>query len=582
MNTYKKIIILLVLAIALLLQATHAISATITTKASRNPVTIDETFELIFQATGSPDGDPDFRPLEKNFEILGNSRSESIQMINGDYSRTTSWTISVMAKTTGNLTIPAIAFGSDRSQAATIQVQKTAETTPGSADQDIFLEITVEPQTAYVQQQLVYHVRIYRAVNISDASLTAPHFNDPDVIVEQLGEEQSFETQRNGKRYLVSQIDYAVFPQTSGTLTLDPVIFQARTSQHSRNQRQFGFGSSPFSMTGPMRRYRSEAINVEVKPMPESGGTPWLPTTNLQLSAVWPKSQPEFRVGEPVTRTLMVFADGLTSAQLPEINAKIPAGFKQYPDQPAMEDRNTSSGITGIRQEKVAIVPTKAGSHTLPPIEITWWDIKTNRKQTARIPETQIQVLPAEGAAAEPVITAPITIANPAKTVKEQAVPDENEAPAYIQQEHSMYRWLSLFLSLGWLSTAIAWWWLRKRYNTQPEIIETEPSHTLKSRQQCLADLKHACQTNHPQAARTAILDWGATQWVNSPPQGLTDIASRLDGQAAQQIQLLEQTLYAKDSSTWEGGDLWKTIQNLTIQPITDKDSDEALVRLYP
>jgi len=558
MNIHKQLCTQLLLILALLLQASNAIGATITTQVSRNPVVIDETFDIIFEADGSPDDDPDFSPLEENFEILHRSRSQNIQLINGDYKRATRWTLAVMAKKTGNVIIPSIAFGSDRSQTITTQVQKTSQATPGSATQDIFLEILVEPENSYVQQQLIYHIQIYRAVNI----------------------EQTFETQRNGKRYLVSQISYAVFPQASGTLTLDPITFQARISQHSQRR----FGSSPFDMfgqSGTMKRFHSDAVHVEIKPAPNNAGTPWLPTNNLQLSSSWPKPNPEFRVGEPVTRTLVVFADGLTSAQLPEINATIPKGFKQYPDQPALEDRQDSNGITGIRQEKTALVPTKPGLHTLPEIAITWWNTQTHQKQIARLPEMQIQVLPAEGTASEPLITTP-AIATPSNEVEPQQVPEIARSPGMLKQESNLYRWLSLFLALGWLGTVITWWWLQKKQAPTAQTTDKAPNRTSKSRKQCLTILKQACQNNSPQAARTALLAWGATQWINSPPHGLTDIAMRLDSKIAEHIKLLERTLYAKNHSDWKGTDLWEAIQNIKAQQETEAGADEVLAKLYP
>jgi hypothetical protein len=36
----------------------------------RNPVNLQESFQLTFTASDDPDGEPDFSPLDKDFEIL--------------------------------------------------------------------------------------------------------------------------------------------------------------------------------------------------------------------------------------------------------------------------------------------------------------------------------------------------------------------------------------------------------------------------------------------------------------------------------------------------------------------------------
>ena len=571
---------ILILAASLLPPPAHAAGATIEARVSRNPVTMDETFRLTFEAEGDLDGDPDFSPLEKDFDILQRSQSQNIQMINGRYSRTTRWTLSLMAKAPGKLEIPPISFGGDRSNGISIQVWESARPQAADTGRDLFLEVSVEPETAYVGQQLIYRVRLYRAVNITDPSLTPPKFNDPDALVEQLGEEQAFEARRHGRNYLVSQIDYAVFPQTSGTLTLEPMVFQARILRQAHGGGRFG---SPFDMlerAGPVKRVRSKPLSIEVLPIPKDAPRPWLPASSLQLSASWPESQPRFRVGEPVTRTLILVADGLMSAQLPRIAPAIPAGFKQYPDQPLLEDREDNGIITGIRQEKIALVPTEPGLHTLPAVEIAWWNTATNRREVARVPEQRIQVLPAAGSAPEPP-PEPSPAKRETKSLERPPTPAGTGMPGRAEAGEGFFRWLSLFLALGWVATALAWWRLGgRRKPGRTTAGNTAPAE--KGRKQCLAELKRACIANDAEAARSALAAWGATQWPAAPPRGLTDMAARLDGEAARQASILEQALYGRDGGGWEGAALWEAIRHVQPPRTPRESTGDALAPLYP
>jgi len=570
----KHRFLLLFITLMILLQTTGAFAASITAQVSRSPVSLDETFELIFESNGSPDGEPDFKPLEKNFDILSRSQSQSIKMINGNYSRTTRWNLTVMAKTTGQLTIPAISFGNDRSQVLSVQVKETATSTSGGSNNDMFMEVAVEPKAAYVRQQLLFHIRIFRAVNIADASLSAPQFNDPDIIVEQIEDEQTYETQRNGRRYLVTQIDYLAFPQTSGTLTLDPITFQARVMQHSRQRFDM------FGQTGPIKRIRSSAISVEIKPIPKSAKQPWLPATNLQLSSSWPKANPEFRVGEPVTRTLAIMADGITSAQLPEIHSEAPAGFKQYPDQPMLQDRKDTDGVTGIRQEKIALVPTQPGTHILPAIKISWWNTKTNQKEVAHIGEERIQVLPAIGGATAPSVA-------PSVATSDQTVHDLKTAPVAIEHvtqpetSNGIYPWLSLFFALGWLATAATWWWLslhRQPKNSTPENSNVSKA---KSHTKILTELKQACQANDSSAARTTLLAWAKSVWPSDPPKGLAELSLHFDKSAADNLLTLNQALYGKATSEWNGDAIWNAVKDYKPNLHRQKERTEKLGALY-
>ena len=68
----------------------------------------DESFQIIFTATESPDEDPDFSPLEQDFSILNQSTISSSSWVNGQSSKTVKWIVNVMAKERGSLVIPVI------------------------------------------------------------------------------------------------------------------------------------------------------------------------------------------------------------------------------------------------------------------------------------------------------------------------------------------------------------------------------------------------------------------------------------------------------------------------------------------
>ena len=127
------------------------------------------------------------------------------------------------------------------------------------------------------------------------------------------------------------------------------------------------------------KRVLSKEITLNVKPAPTSfTGKNWLAAEKLELNQEWSGDIQQMKVGEPLTRTLTLQGVGTTVGQLPELSAiKTDANLKAYPDQPVLNEQKLADGITASRQEKIALIPSTAGKHVLPAIEIPWFNTKT-------------------------------------------------------------------------------------------------------------------------------------------------------------------------------------------------------------
>ncbi|MEN8763820.1 MAG: BatD family protein, partial [Thiogranum sp.] len=209
-------------------------AATIRAHVDRNPVTVNESFLLTFDVQGDPDGEADFSPLESLFDILNRSQGSQIQIINGRMDRSSQWQLTLMAREVGSYTIPAINFGKDRSNSLSLVVEAESADASGQGGSTILLEAELTPQQAYVQSQLVYTQRLLHSVHLRSGSLSEPKLGGVEVMVEKLGDDRSFETLRNGVRYVVVERSFAIFPQQSGTLTVEPSVFQGQIIEGSR------------------------------------------------------------------------------------------------------------------------------------------------------------------------------------------------------------------------------------------------------------------------------------------------------------------------------------------------------------
>jgi len=549
--------------------------AAVDAQVDRNPVGVDENFTLTLEIDGSTDGEPDLSDLAADFDIRSRSQSTSVQIINGRSSRKAQWHFILIPKRVGQLRIPPITVGGEQSRPIDLTV--TAER-PALATQqggDLFIEVSAEPSTVYVQQQVVYTVRLFRTVDLGPgSSLSDPKASDSDLVVERLGDGSEYQTNRDNRRYAVVERRYALYPQKSGPLTIDPVLFDGSVVERSRT-RNSPFMLDPFDQNTRPRRVHSPALELTVKPIPSSINGQWLPARNLQLVQHWSPESPKFVVGEPVTRTIAIIADGLTAAQLPVVSSTDSDGLKQYPDQPTLTENRDKNGITGTRQEKVALIPTHPGRFALPPIEVPWWNTATDRPEIALLSPRTIEVLP--GAQQIPQsLAASVPAAIPTPPPASESRSPDAKLPTMATSTIStptvgVWPWLALVLALGWAATVLAWWY---RYYGQVPNADSTPLAV--SRRQAERHLKQSCRANDRQAAKIALLAWGQLQWAEHPPSSLTALAARVDTSLASAIDELDRALYARSAEVWSGRELWQAFKKEKTEERSEEKSLEA------
>jgi len=537
-------------------------AATIRAHVDRNPVTVNESFLLTFDVQGDPDGEADFSPLESLFDILNRSQGSQIQIINGRMDRSSQWQLTLMAREVGSYTIPAINFGKDRSNSLSLVVEAESADASGQGGSAILLEAELTPQQAYVQSQLVYTQRLLHSVHLRSGSLSEPKLSGVEVMVEKLGDDRSFETLRNGVRYVVVERSFAIFPQQSGTLTVEPSVFQGQIIEGSRYN---------FKETLRSKRVTSKPFSVTVQPIPAAAQRPWLPSRELQLTEEWPQEPPRFHVGEPLTRTVTLTASGIAGAQLPGLVGTLAEGLKQYADQPLVKNQTRADGLIGMRQEKVAILPSRPGRFELPAIEIPWWNTETGQQQLARIPARSIEVSAATDTEAAPEPLPPG--ADPANSGVQPAETIRQPDAA------GFWPWLSVLLVLGWLATALLWWRQRRRTESEPRLSSHQPERA----NEALRELKRACRHNDVGACRIALLKLAKNYWQERPPTSLGAIANRVGPTFAASIEELNRALYGQETVDWDGAGLLREAEQWFNSDPVNRVSQSSLIEpLHP
>ena len=545
----------------------NLLAAQIGVSFDRNPVNLDTSFQIIFTANDTPDNDPDFTPLNQDFEILSQSQSSNSSWINGQSTKTIQWTLTVMAKHPGELVVPEVKFGKDASQPTSILVTQATANKTIDTESDLFLEVEATPQSPYVQSQVLYTVRLYRRVEIARASLSEPELGD--AVIEKLGDDSNYNTQINGVNYLVTERKYAIFPQKSGAATIKPLVLTAEVV--SGNRPNFN-GFFNFQTSGA-KKVSSKPISLDVKPVPATfTGQHWLSAEQLVLKEEWSSDNQQIKVGEPLTRTLSLLAKGTTDGQLPELNSrKIDDQLKVYPDQAVLQEQKKPEGVIAFREEKIAIIASKAGHYKLPAIEIPWFNSQSQKIEVAKIPETSITVLEAAGTEMPPSV-APIA---------SMPIPAQKITATQITQQQSVWLWVSVFLASGWLATLA--YFLIKRPAKKNVVKKNKPDMALED---SVKNLKKACADNNAVAARNALLAWGRQKFIAKDgvsAASLGTIAAQCDAKLRDEILHLNQVLYGKAAGQWYGKKLFQAfVENKARERIiaADESKLEPLYRL--
>jgi hypothetical protein len=518
--------------------------AAVTVRADRNPVRITESFRVVFEVDGEVLGKPDFSALSQDFEVIGTSQGTSVNVVNGRMQRSTSWTHTLMARREGKLMIPPIQFDAEISKPAMITIVGAAAGPAGSSAAEVILEAEVDNLIPYVQEQTILTIRLYRAVSMSEASLTEPNLTGIEAIIERLGEDIAYDADRDGVRYAVVERKYAIFPQNSGAIAIQPLRFDGRVGTNR------GFFADPFA-AGRMVRVFSDPVELEVQPMPPNfAGRVWLPAHSVNLIESWPGDTSTFQVGEPVTRTLTLSATGLTASQLPEIGALMPDGIKQYPDQPLLNTKLNGSDLVSSRQEKIAMIPSRPGEFILPAVKVPWWNTENGRMEFARLPERVISVLPAVGMPASP----PPLAGDAADSVSTDLAASGGAAVGTSEMSSAGWAWISGGLALGWLATMGAWWWSRRARTSMAAVKRPATLNTKAAKR----ELERACSDNDPQAAQRALLNWARCRWPGDRVRSLGDMGAKLESDLQTEIHELSRALYGGLSDGWSGTSLWQ------------------------
>jgi hypothetical protein len=540
-------------------------------RVDRQEIAENETLNLeVIYADRADTEAIDFEAALEGFSILSNRPSSQTRIVNFKRSSQTSWQLALMPKRTGRLRIPEFQIGSARTRPIDIRVTQALK---GPQDGSPFsAELVVDRDRAFIGEQIL--VRIILTASHDVADLRGAALEVPGSETQLVGQAE-FQRVLEGVAYTATELTYAVFAQNPGALTI-PSLQYTGTLRRSR---------------GIVARTDTKAIEILDPAMHPvaSQKRPWLPADAIVIADEWSGPKDALRVGEPITRTLRVAAASQRAAAISPL--RLPDGpYKQYSEQPILEDTQTSTGILGQRADSIVLVPTQAGPLHLPAIEIDWWNIDEQRWEIARLPEETLQVV--AGAAA----SAPSTDGAAPANGEAKAPLGDQETTAIATRLFDDRVTIALSIVCALLLGCCALLWNRiRRLEARLErpAIDSNGTESAARVQSAFNRALRALTDRNPGDVRRELLAWGRLEWPEFEIRRLEQLAERTEDEALRRmLAALDAHLYGSDSEASDSGgplavdweDLRRRLKELrATRSARPKASDgSALGSLYP
>ena len=349
-------------------------AASVQATVDRNTAALGESVQLRVSASGVQDGDVDVSPI-RDFKVIPRAKSKSFHDVNGKQSQEITFRYSLIPINTGNLQIPPLSVRTPEGTYRTLKIDivVSEKQQGGSDEKDIFVSAEVSNDAPYEGEQLVYTFHFYRSFRIYDARLQKPAFSG--FTAEQIGKEESDITVINGRRFRRNTLSFVLIPLGAGLKTIEPAVLEYDVVQRDHRGRNSPFDFDFLFGRGRVetRVLRTEAIDIDVIPLPDHQGPPPFSGLVGKMDIRASLDKKNLKTGESATLTLVVEGAGnIVDAEAPAID--VPDGFKAYADAPLDEIALDSNGYFGKKTFRTALVPLEPGAYRLPPAKLTYFD----------------------------------------------------------------------------------------------------------------------------------------------------------------------------------------------------------------
>lgn len=553
MALLRKISIIFILLNLMIVNAVAAVTAN--ASVSHKQIFLGDIFYLNIEVndTGSQ-YQLNTSALTDDFTVYRPSRKEQQAYINGNYTATTSWSIRLQAKQTGEFTIPSLNIGKVATQPITITVSQPGKQQESSSQDRIFIENSVDKTQVYLDQPILLTTNIFISGQLNDGDIQPPQLAGAEI--QRTGKEEQSQLIRNGIRYRVFTYQYQISPSIIGEDKISsPLLIGSVRKSVPINDWQNKIIAEPINIRG-------NSIDITVKAIPQDFQGDWLVSEDVRLVENTDLQAKQYKVGEPITRSISLQVASIPIEQMPEIKLGYDKSLRYYPDQDELNQGTAGNLLYSQRTISHAIIASESGTLVLPKISIPWWNSVTDKQEFATIPAQVLTILPADKQAATATPAPAEVVSSPAKINSNRVESNDSQGKLLI--------WQLISLTLLLLLIAFAIYHYRYQQTNKSADIKVEPVTSNDEYSKLLTLLTKNAQPNQVYAA--------LLRYIQSQQPALTQLQqivtySQIDENQKQQLldnlQQLEQACAGK-LHQWDAKSLIPLIkahQNRTKNP---------------
>jgi len=574
--------------LACLLLPAISIAQEIEASVDRTEVARGETLVLTIRVFQQRQGvQLDLTPLTAEFDVLSTRTSSQIRSVNGAVESWTDYIVTLLPLEEGVLTIPALSINNQQTAAIDIDVINAGPRSNQDSS-DLFLQIEVNKESVYVQEQLLFTIQLFYTIN----GIRNPQFTElemPDSVIQLIGSPNQYEKLIDGVRYGVYEKRYVIFPQRSGPLEIPDILFRGEVTDGSSN---FVFRNLN------TRRVTAfiDGITIDVKERPAAvaGFNIWLPAANVSIEESWSSDISNARIGDAIVRTLEIVAAGLDGAVLPPFSPEEIDGANIYPDPPDIQRTFVDGSIVGTRIETTSIVATDSGFVEIPEISIPWWNIDTDQLEYAVVPASRLTVATAQGdIPAEQTVASvgEIDLVLDTAPVLDQEMIDAQSQSELIEVDA---RWLNYLIVFSIIVVLFSVYKLviAEHHNAIIASVRdwltsiVDKYSPQQNERVAYSQLRRACRGNDSMAIRQALVLWTSHFYAPESILSMDDLLKRKDNEELRGLCAeLQSSLYkGADAQSFDSSDLVRLTNTMRKrkQKVSKKAAQETEYKLPP
>jgi hypothetical protein len=398
----KKLVLLLAFFMAMLGSSKAYADVSVSLTLDRQEAMPSDSIRMVVSVSGARqcDAPPVIEGLDR-FRVTQGGSSSRVEIVNGNIRSGIDYTYYLTSPQPGTFQVgPArVQVDGETFESNTAPLTIVTGTSSASpARGPISLRAALSSEKAYVEEQVLYTLRLYLRTRVSNISLQLPE--QDHMTFQQLDKPREYQGVLDGHACQIVEVTYAVMGLKEGDYVIQPARMEMTVYQSGQPSRRGFFDdpffSDPFFRTGRPVSVSSEPLELKVLPLPTKGKPEGFSGLVGSFTIASELAPTKIRAGESATLTVQVSGRGNVH-RIPDLKMPSLDSMKIYADQPVFTAAHDLKGLAGAKVMKWAIVPELPGDYQIPPLSVSFFDPKAGEYRIIQSPGHSLAVIPGKG-----------------------------------------------------------------------------------------------------------------------------------------------------------------------------------------